>query len=64
MLEYAANGQYYWDRETLRDMATRTASERGSELEAELQAINPDSGDSVDDYLQLIRNKVEVFSDL
>lgn len=59
MLEYAANGQYYWDREILRDMAARSAGERGMDLETALQAINPDSGDSVDDYLQLMRNNLE-----
>jgi hypothetical protein len=58
MLEYAANGQYYWDRELLRDYASISVKPKFSDLEEAIRSLEPESGESVDDFLELIENNL------
>lgn len=44
MLDYAANGHYYWTRDTIRTYAEDTAKRRGLDLATVLQQLQPDSG--------------------
>jgi hypothetical protein len=48
MLEYSANGHYYWDKELLRDLAEKTAKTRGTDLENTLASVgvNPSEVDA------------------
>jgi hypothetical protein len=51
MLDYAANGQWYWTKDQLVSMASDTARERGYELDAALRDLNPaDSAVSPDSF--------------
>lgn len=58
MLDYAANGHWYWDRETIRDLATRTATEQGVGLEDALSKLSPDIEGGVDDFLEQVENNL------
>ena len=50
MLEYAANGHYYWTRDTIRTFAEDTAKRRGLELATVLQQFQPDGGQDISDF--------------
>ncbi len=47
MLEYAANGHYYWDKEMIRDLAEESAKKNGISLEEALHRLQPDQGVSL-----------------
>ena len=42
MLEYAANGHYYWDKEMIRDLAEKSAQNSGISLEESLHKLQPE----------------------
>jgi hypothetical protein len=52
MMEYAANGQYYWTKDTLRTYAEQSAAENGHSLEAALQALGPDDDEAPDVFFE------------
>ena len=54
MFDYAANGHHYWTKSKLREYA----AQEGIDLEEEVRALAPKSGDSVEDYLELVENNL------
>jgi hypothetical protein len=51
MLDYAANGTYYWKMDSLRQAAAETAQKNGKSLDDEiLKLVDPDEFSSVDEY--------------
>jgi hypothetical protein len=50
MLQYAANGHYYWNKETIRDYADKTARTKGSTLEEVVRAIDSALEESMDTF--------------
>ena len=58
MLDYAANGHWYWDRETIRGFAAQTAKDGGMELEDALNQLQPDDALGVDEFLERIENNL------
>lgn len=59
MMEYAANGQYYWNQELIRRYASETAKENGLELDEAVRGFQPDIGESVDDFIEQIENNLQ-----
>jgi hypothetical protein len=45
MLEYAANGQHYWNKSLLRVLAEQTAKERGADLETTFRQLDSEIED-------------------
>lgn len=58
MLEYAANGHYYWDKDLIRQLAEATAAQRGTTLEQALQILGPDKDMPVDALLGLVQENL------
>lgn len=58
MLDYAANGHWYWDREMIRGFAAQTAKESGVEIEEALAQLQPDDSLSVDEFLERVENNL------
>ena len=56
MLDYAANGQYYFDKESIREYLSHTADERDISLEKLIASLDAESGESVEDFLETIAN--------
>ena len=52
VLEYAANGQYYWSKETLREYADASAKENKSTLDETFLSLGCDA-DSIDSFFEL-----------
>ena len=52
MLEYAANGHFYWTAEALRDVASVTATQAGRSLEERFASLQPNIEQSVDSYFK------------
>ncbi len=57
MLDYAANGHWYWDRELIRNHVADTCKVRGVELEDALKELAPDV-EGVDDFLEQVENNL------
>ncbi len=57
MLDYAANGQYYWDKNLMRDYAEGMAKEKGQKLEDLLHQLEPDVN-SIDEFFETIENNL------
>jgi hypothetical protein len=58
MLEYAANGHHYWTRDSLREVATQTATASGSTLDDAFRRLAPTDGLSIDDYFDLVQQNL------
>lgn len=58
MLEYAANGQFYWTKESMRDLAAATASDKKEDLEETVMLLEPTTGDSADDLFEAAENNL------
>jgi hypothetical protein len=58
MLEYAANGHHYWDKELLREMAESSAKQRGTTLDSALEALAPATGAAIESYLDRIQENL------
>jgi hypothetical protein len=54
MLDYAANGHFYWTREHLREYAAQVAEKRGSTLDAALQTLGIDNLEETDQFFDRI----------
>lgn len=58
MLEYAANGHHYWDKDSLRDFARESAMRRESDLDAVVSALQPSTGISTDAYFDRLQQNL------
>lgn len=52
MLEYAANGHYYWSKDEMRQFAEETAQQKNLTLEEEIQRIQIEEPDTADVFFQ------------
>jgi hypothetical protein len=58
MLEYAANGHYYWSKDLIRELAEQSSKQRGSSLEESLEALHPNDGASTDLFFDKIQENL------
>jgi len=58
MMEYAANGQHYWDAETLKGYAAETAAKENTTLEDRISRLTYGEMD-VDEYFQLLESNLK-----
>ena len=58
MLEYAANGHYYWSKDEMRNYAEQAAEKNGISLEEEINRLQPDEPESVDGFFQHVQNNL------
>jgi hypothetical protein len=58
MLEYAANGHYYWSKDEMREFAEQAALRRGLSLEEEVKRLQRDESDSVDEFFQRVQDNL------
>lgn len=58
MLEYAANGHYYWDKEMIRDLAEKSAKDNGFSLEESLHKLQPDQEIAVDSFFEQVEDNL------
>lgn len=57
MLEYAANGQYYWNKSLLRLLAEQTAKERGADLETSFRQLESEIED-IDRFFDAVESNL------
>jgi hypothetical protein len=57
MLEYAANGQYYWDRGFIRQMAEQTAKEQNKDIETSFRQLESEVED-VDRFFEVMETNL------
>jgi hypothetical protein len=58
MLEYAANGHYYWSKDLIRELAEQSSKQRGSNLEESLEALHPNDGTSTDLFFEKVQENL------
>ncbi len=58
MLEYAANGHYYWTKDDIREYAEQFANSQGLEIEDEIRRLQSDKADTVDSFFQQIQDNL------
>jgi len=58
MLDYAANGHYYWSKDEIREYATQSAVANGLTIEEEIKRLQPEEPDSVDVFFQRIQDNL------
>jgi hypothetical protein len=58
MLEYAANGHYYWNKEMIRNFAEKSAKKNGFSLEESLSQLRPDQEIDVDTFFEQVENNL------
>lgn len=58
MLEYAANGHYYWNKEMIRNFAEKSAKNNGFSLEESLRELRPDQEIDVDIFFEQVENNL------
>lgn len=58
MLEYAANGHYYWTSEIIRSYAEETASKRGQSLDESLRALHPANEESIEAFFSRVQENL------
>lgn len=60
VLEYAANGHYYWSKDQLRTFAEETAARRGSDIADELRGLVGDENglESADTYFERLQQNL------
>ena len=58
MLEYAANGHYYWSKDEMRAYAEQTADKNGISLEEEIKRLQPEETESVDVFFQRVQDNL------
>jgi hypothetical protein len=59
VLEYAANGQYFWSKDRIRTYAEVSARDVGLSIEEALAAIQPDEADSVDNFFDRVEGNLK-----
>ena len=55
VIEYAANGQYYWEEAELAERAAKWAEEDGDGLDHALTLLDPDDGLSVGEFFERVQ---------
>lgn len=58
MLDYAANGHYYWEKGKMRDLAEKNAFGKGLSLEDAVQSLQPVDGLGVDGFFQRVEDNL------
>jgi len=58
MLEYAANGHYYWTADSLRELAAKTAGRGGTSLEQRLATLVPESEGSPSEFFARVESNL------
>jgi hypothetical protein len=58
VLEYAANGHYYWTKETIRDLAKGEAERRRTSLEEAIRALQPTNDELVDTFFERVEENL------
>jgi hypothetical protein len=58
MLEYAANGHYYWEKDEIRAFAEQHAANNGLDIDDEIRRLQPEQQQSTDDYFQRIQDNL------
>lgn len=58
MLDYAANGPFYWTKDRLREFAEDTAARSGEDLAAALDRLRPDEQLTVDAFFERVENNL------
>jgi len=58
MLEYAANGHYYWSKDEMRTYAEQAAEKNGISLEEEIKHLQPEEPESVDGFFQHVQDNL------
>jgi len=59
MMEYAANAQFYWDKDEIKNIAEKTADEKDESLENLLSLLQRDDFSSVDDFFENVENSLK-----
>jgi hypothetical protein len=59
LLEYAANGPYYWTEPILREHAEASAKKRGLTLEQALKTLGPEGTDSLESFFNRMEENVK-----
>lgn len=60
MIEYAANGPFYWSKGDLRDFAEKTAQNQGQTLESAIRNLEGSDFDSIDGFFDEFANNLSV----
>jgi len=58
MLDYAANGHYYWTKGMIRELAEKNATARGLTLEEALRNLHPDDDLDADEFFQRVEDRL------
>lgn len=58
MLEYAANGHYYWTKDEMRTYAEKAAEKNGLSLDEEIKRLQPEETESVDAFFQHVQDNL------
>jgi len=58
MLDYVANGTYYWSAGEIKEYAVQSASKRGKSIESILSSLGPKLADDVDGYFDAIEENL------
>jgi hypothetical protein len=58
MLDYAANGHYYWTREIVRDLLIEQSIRMESNLDEIIRTLEPETGDDVDAFFEVVENNL------
>jgi hypothetical protein len=58
MLEYAANGHYYWTSDIMRGYAEATASKKGLSLDESLRALHTENEEAVETFFSRIEENL------
>jgi hypothetical protein len=58
MIEYAANGHYYWGKAQLRDYADDAAKRKNSTLDDAIRSLQPTASDSLDAFFDRLQQNL------
>jgi hypothetical protein len=58
VLEYAANGHYYWTSDIMRTYAEHTCEQRNLTLDKALEALRPDEEESADQFFERVQQNL------
>lgn len=58
MLEYAANGHYYWSKDEIRAYAEESAKKNDLTLEEHLKRLQPDETESIEIFFQRVQDNL------
>ncbi len=58
MLEYAANGHYYWSKEMIRSYAEATAGACGTTVEEAIHALQPDDEETPSEFFSRVQENL------